>query len=598
MLSVLLVSVVFGQMAPNSLEAEAAHDAPMAFANEAEAFEEGDIDAMPAQDTFSAPFHLTTELLPTYTSGYFSSGTTGTIAAGTNGMGFHVSLDETTIDVAILQLEPDEVKLLKDAINTIDFMAKLHSTAPYAPPTLEFAISFGGQEPESGTTVSKQVCFKDTIDKVEMLVGAMMAGGPPGGPPPMGPGSGSGAGEMPPMTTMPPGSGSGSGSARSLQTYEPPMGSGSGSGSGSMPPMTPAMPTAMPPAMPPMAPPAGCVDDPIWTDSYGDSCAWYQEHDPGCLYYTQPDGDYGQFANCKATCNTCAGVQACPPHPIIHNDGYTEEAHFCVPAQEQFEICDLEADGVTVKQHVVTAADFSFTKYDETSMDLTFSLTGAYSPDFELKGTFGLSGIIAPDPGALGSIPEPTYCTQWLNVEMLAGAAAGPVASAEAGRFCDFTSPEEEPCCAETSYEAQDACLEAAATGGHLCDNTDPNIEPCCLQASHEDQDACLEAKGIPTTAPERRLGDGVDEVTKKIALQTLKKLHAAKGTAKTLFKDYKDEKARLVRKTIVEYSVAALVALLFAGGAVRYCRVRKSYVAASTDEEMLMEADVTSVTE
>jgi hypothetical protein len=53
-----------------------------------------------------------------------------------------------------------------------------------------------------------------------------------------------------------------------------------------------------------------------------------------------------------------------------------------------------------------------------------------------------------------------------------------------------------------------------------------------------------------------------------------------------------------LVRRALIEYSVAAAVALLFALGALRYCNVRKSYVVASTDEEMLAEADVTAVTE
>jgi hypothetical protein len=372
---------------------------------------------------------------------------------------------------------------------------------------------------------------------------------------------------------------------RLLQSVGPAAGSGSGSGSAA--PVMPAVPAA------PAAPAGGCADDPIWTDSYGDSCAWYAEHDPGCVYYTQPDGDFGQFTNCPMTCNTCGGVQACPPQPTITNDGYTEKIHFCVPAQEEVEISSVEDDGA-IKKHVVTAADLSFTKYDEITMDLGLSLKSSYSMDFELKATLGLMGIVSPDPAALGSIPEPAYCTQWLNVEMLAAEAQGPIASAEQGRFCDFTSPEEEPCCAETSYEAQDACLEAQAMGGHLCDHTDPNTEPCCLQASHEDQDACLAAKDIPT----RRLAADVDQVTKNIALTALKKLHGAKGTAKTLFKDYKDEKARLVRKALIQYSVAAIFALLFAGGAIRYCSVRKSYVVASTDEEMLTEADVTTVTE
>jgi hypothetical protein len=169
------------------------------------------------------------------------------------------------------------------------------------------------------------------------------------------------------------------------------------------------------------------------------------------------------------------------------------------------------------------------------------------------------------------------------------------VEALEEGRLCDFTSPAEEPCCAETSYEAQDACLAAKVTNGHLCDHTDPMFEPCCLETTHDAQDACLEAKGVTT----RKLGSaGVDEVTQKLALHTLKKLHSARGTAKTLFKDYADAKKRLVRKALIEYSVIAIAALLFAIGAFRYCNVRKSYVVASTDEEILAEADVTPVTE
>jgi hypothetical protein len=175
---------------------------------------------------------------------------------------------------------------------------------------------------------------------------------------------------------------------------------------------------------------------------------------------------------------------------------------------------------------------------------------------------------------------------------MLAAEAQGPVASAEQGRYCDFTSPEEEPCCQEQTYEAQDACLGAQATGAHFCDHTDPTVETCCQQQTHEAQDECLASKGI---YPTRKLtGAAVDEVSKKLALHALKKVHNAKHTFEPLFKAYKTEKERLVRKALIEYSVAGVVALLFAAGALRYCNIRKSYMVASTDEEMLAEAVVT----
>jgi len=106
----------------------------------------------------------------------------------------------------------------------------------------------------------------------------------------------------------------------------------------------------------------------------------------------------------------------------------------------------------------------------------------------------------------------------------------------------------------------------------------------------------CLAAKGVHT----RKLGGvtATDDLKKKVALHTLKKLHSTQNTAKALFKEYKDEKARLVRRALIEYSVAAIVALLIGAGAYRYCNIRKSYIAASTDEEMLAGADVTDVTE
>jgi len=554
MLSVLLVSVAVGQVGiPPQATAAVAAD---------EAFVEGQTSSIPPGDTFSASFTLSTQLLPYYTGGMMTPSTTGQVAVGTNGMGFQVSLDSTTIDIAILQLEPDELKLLKDAVDTIDLTAKLTSQGANVPPMLEFGIDVEGTDPATGESMSKQICFKDTMDKVEMLVEqAAMAAAPP---PPMGP-----MGPMAPAAPMPP-----------------------------MPPMAPVAPVApVVPAVPmaPMVPPAPCVDDATWKDSSGNGCSYYALNDPGCVQNYAPDYDYGQFAHCKATCEMCGGpVKVCPPHPTITSDGTTEKIHFCIPAQEA-EVSGLNYAGTDLKKHVVSDADFSMTMSDETSGGITFSLTGPDSPEFELKGTLDVSGLIAPSPTSLAAISSPTYCTAMLDVATLAAAAAGPATELAQGRFCDFTSPVEEPCCEEITFQAQDACLSAKATGGHLCDKTSPTMEPCCAETTHEAQDACLASKGVYT----RKLGSaGVDEVTRTIALHTLKKLHTASGTASTLFKDYKDEKARLARKTLTEFSVVAIVALLMAAGAYRYCNVRKSYIAASTDEEMLAGAHVATVTE
>jgi len=54
----------------------------------------------------------------------------------------------------------------------------------------------------------------------------------------------------------------------------------------------------------------------------------------------------------------------------------------------------------------------------------------------------------------------------------------------------------------------------------------------------------------------------------------------------------------RLFRKAILEYSVAAVFALLLAGGALRYVSLRKRYTVAPTDEEMLEESAVPTETE
>jgi hypothetical protein len=46
------------------------------------------------------------------------------------------------------------------------------------------------------------------------------------------------------------------------------------------------------------------VDDPIWTDEFGDDCVWWANNDPGCTIYI----DYGQHTACRLTCNSCPSI--------------------------------------------------------------------------------------------------------------------------------------------------------------------------------------------------------------------------------------------------------------------------------------------------
>jgi hypothetical protein len=209
-----------------------------------------------------------------------------------------------------------------------------------------------------------QVCFRDTMDKGEMMLGpleAEMEGGGSG----MGSGSGMGMG------------------------MDIGMGSGSGSGSGMrrlqevMPPAAPAAPAA----------PGACEDDHTWVDEYGDTCAWYAEHDPGCTYYS-PAPSYGQFEKCKATCNTCTtGPNSfCPPGPVITQDGSTETIEYCLPPEEHFAVFGPGSEGQPFVDHLVTKIKAAMSRTDETDMILDFSFTGPDSPEFELRGELALSG--------------------------------------------------------------------------------------------------------------------------------------------------------------------------------------------------------------
>eukprot|EP00933_Yihiella_yeosuensis_P032368 TRINITY_DN25961_c0_g1_i1.p1 TRINITY_DN25961_c0_g1~~TRINITY_DN25961_c0_g1_i1.p1 ORF type:complete len:148 (+),score=14.14 TRINITY_DN25961_c0_g1_i1:73-516(+) len=46
---------------------------------------------------------------------------------------------------------------------------------------------------------------------------------------------------------------------------------------------------------------SSCFDDASWNDGFGNSCAWYAVHDPGCTKFQ----DYGQLSLCKSSCKRC-----------------------------------------------------------------------------------------------------------------------------------------------------------------------------------------------------------------------------------------------------------------------------------------------------
>jgi hypothetical protein len=214
------------------------------------------------------------------------------------------------------------------------------------------------------------------------------------------------------------------------------------------------------------------------------------------------------------------------------------------------------------------------------------------APQFSLKGSYGLSGLTYGSTGIpsqnIADI-EPTFCETFLTVEMLLAKEGEQIQELEQGHLCEVLSnsgePNPEPCCVEPSVEAQDACLQAKAMGQHFCDLTDPALEPCCAHTTREDQDSCLSMKGLPA----RKLGGvRMDPRAKQIAAHTLRQLHGAESTAQQLFKAYTEEKARLVWRATIEYSVAACLAVLVAAGGWRYATSSKSYAIAPTDEELL----------
>merc|ERR1712076_337447 len=54
-----------------------------------------------------------------------------------------------------------------------------------------------------------------------------------------------------------------------------------------------------------MGPPGTCTDTPGWTDSWGDSCSWYEVNDPTCSLGTCCASDDGLTAN--DACCICGG---------------------------------------------------------------------------------------------------------------------------------------------------------------------------------------------------------------------------------------------------------------------------------------------------
>jgi hypothetical protein len=558
------------------------------------AFEQGATGGViPPEETFSTTVAFDLELLPAYTASSYGSGTTGKAAIATNGVGLQLSIDPTTIDITFLQLEPPELKGMKDALDTIDFTVKMTGDNPQTPPQLEFAITLvGGGE-------THQICFRDTMDKVEAMLGPLERR----------------LQEVTPTTSNATVNVNATAPAAATTcaddlTWVDSYGDSCGWYAAHDPGCTyysPApsygqfdhCPLTCGLCTPPPPPPGACLDDATWTDSYGDSCAWYAYNDPGCTSY----GDYGQFGKCKATCNTCnSGPDSfCPIEPVITVDGSTETIEYCLPAEEHFAVFGPGGEEEPFTSHTVTSIKATFSRTDETDATLDFSFTGPDSPEFELKGQMGLTEILAPSPDMPTELVMPA-CPTWLDVAALMPEEQATTTEYQQGHYCDYTSPEVEPCCSETSYAAQDACLAAHGSGTHLCDHTDPTIETCCQETTYEAQDACLANKAVTyrRLAADKSKANSLDATTsKKIALQTLKKLHGAHRTGKKLFQQYKDEKERLVRKTIIEYGVVAFFALIFAGGAWRYLpSIRKRYEVAPTDEDVHVEGGLAAQTE
>jgi Ca2+-binding EF-hand superfamily protein len=86
-------------------------------------------------------------------------------------------------------------------------------------------------------------------------------------------------------------------------------------------------------------------------------------------------------------------------------------------------------------------------------------------------------------------------CMQHVPEDVLA--AMGAHQGDEDGHWCDYTDPEEEPCCKKSSHGEQDKCMNEKKKDGHYCDHVGPDDEPCCAKQDRKEQDGCLKKKGI-----------------------------------------------------------------------------------------------------
>jgi hypothetical protein len=96
-----------------------------------------------------------------------------------------------------------------------------------------------------------------------------------------------------------------------------------------------------------------------------------------------------------------------------------------------------------------------------------------------------------------------------------------------------------------------------------------------------------------PPPATSRRLDDSEkgklpEEEAKLMGEHVLRKLY----TGGMLFESYKKEKARLMRRAMVAYSVAAVLALLFAAGVASYYVKSRKYYAVAPAEDGTLETE------
>jgi hypothetical protein len=101
-------------------------------------------------------------------------------------------------------------------------------------------------------------------------------------------------------------------------------------------------------------------------------------------------------------------------------------------------------------------------------------------------------------------------------------------------------------------------------------------------EAEHEYEDEVIhELETMEPTA--RRLSS--EAAKKKIVVETLKKMHSAQK----VFEGYQQEKARLVRKAFIEFSVVGVVAFavfLAAAAVARHSLQKRKWAAVAASEE------------